>query len=98
MDNLGNVKLTASISGSDDGDQISYDIHPANVQIEPGRAAFIKSTLKPRQIIWAGPKESRPFTLSLQRSGAEPLPVQGTYEQPGLPPAGSGSCSACSSR
>ncbi|MGR3931647.1 RICIN domain-containing protein [Streptomyces sp. BRA346] len=86
VDNLGNVKLTASISGSDNGDQLSYDIHPANVQIEPGRAAFIKTTLKPRQTIWAGAKESRPFTLSVQRSGAEPLPVQGTYEQPGLMP------------
>lgn len=86
IDNVGNVKLTASVSGSDTGDQISYDIHPANVQIEPGRAAFVKSTLKPREIIWAGPKESRPFTLSVQRSGAEPLPVPGTYEQPGLLP------------
>lgn len=86
VDNLGNVKLTASISGSDTGDQISYDIHPANVQIEPGRAAFIKTTLKPRQIIWAGSKESRPFTLSVQRSAAEPLPVRGAYEQPGLMP------------
>ena len=86
VDNLGNVKVTASISGSDNGDQLSYDIHPANVQIEPGRAAFIKTTLKPRQTIWAGAKESRPFTLAVQRSGAEPLPVQGTYEQPGMMP------------
>ncbi|WP_064273773.1 RICIN domain-containing protein [Streptomyces sp. RTd22] len=86
VDNFGNVKLTASISGSDNGDQLSYDIHPANVQIEPGRAAFIKTTLKPRQTIWAGAKETRPFTLAVQRSGAEPLPVQGTYEQPGMMP------------
>ena len=86
VDNYGNVKLTASVSGSDNGSQISYDIHPANVQIEPGRAAFIKSTLKPRQIIWAGSKQSVPFTLSVLRSGAEPLPVQGTYVQPGLMP------------
>ncbi|WP_329455850.1 RICIN domain-containing protein [Streptomyces sp. NBC_01497] len=86
VDNLGNVKLTASVGGSDNGDQLAYDIHPANVQIAPGRAAFIKSTLKPRQIIWAGQKQSRPYTLSVQRSGAEPLPVQGTYVQPGLLP------------
>jgi hypothetical protein len=86
VDNFGNVKLTASVNGSDNGDQISYDIHPANVQIEPGRAAFVKSTLKPRRIIWAGAKQSRPFTLSVLRSGAEPLPVRGTYVQPGLMP------------
>ncbi|MEU3709876.1 RICIN domain-containing protein [Streptomyces catenulae] len=86
IDNLGNVKLTASVTGHDNSDQLSYEIHPANVQVEPGRAAFLKTTLKPRQIIWAGAKQSRPYTLSVQRSGAEPLPVRGTYVQPGLLP------------
>ncbi|PSM42874.1 hydrolase [Streptomyces dioscori] len=81
VDNLGNTKLTASVSGSDNGDQLSYDIHPANVQIEPGRAAFVKTTLKPRQIIWFGSKESRPYTLALQRSGVDPMDVEGTYVQ-----------------
>ncbi|MFI6621715.1 hydrolase [Streptomyces sp. NPDC050528] len=86
VDNLGNTKLTASISGSDNGDQLSYDIHPGNVQIEPGRAAFVKASLKPRKIIWFGPKEQRPYTLSVLRSGANPLPVEGTYLQRGFLP------------
>ncbi len=86
VDNLGNTKLTASIGGSDNGDQLSYDIHPSNVQIEPGRAAFVKTTLKPRQIIWFGSKEDRPYTLAVQRSGVTPLDVQGTYVQRGFLP------------
>ncbi|WP_406120933.1 hydrolase [Streptomyces sp. NBC_00989] len=86
VDNLGNTRLTASISGSDNGDQLSYDIHPGNVQIEPGRAAFVKASLKPRKIIWFGPKEQRPYTLSVLRSGANPLPVEGTYLQRGFLP------------
>ncbi|WP_328498811.1 hydrolase [Streptomyces sp. NBC_00414] len=81
VDNLGNTKLTASVSGSDNGDQLSYDIYPSNVQIEPGRAAFVKTTLKPRQISWFGSKEDRPYTLTVQRSGVEPMDVQGTYVQ-----------------
>ncbi|MFD6534540.1 hydrolase [Streptomyces sp. NPDC060184] len=81
VDNLGNTKLTASVRGSDNGDQLSYDIHPSNVQIEPGRAAFLKATLKPRQINWFGSKEDRPYTLAVQRSGAAPLDVAGTYVQ-----------------
>ncbi|MGW1462873.1 COG1470 family protein [Streptomyces sp. NPDC002308] len=81
VDNLGNTKLTASVRGSDNGDQLSYDIHPSNVQIEPGRAAFLKATLKPRQIKWFGSKEDRPYTLAVQRSGATPLDVAGTYVQ-----------------
>ncbi|MFD9004154.1 RICIN domain-containing protein [Streptomyces sp. NPDC059582] len=86
IDNLGNTRLTASVSGSDNGDHLSYDIHPGNVQIEPGRAAFVKATLKPRQIIWFGPKEQRPYTLAVQRSGTKPQPVEGTYVQRGFLP------------
>lgn len=81
VDNLGNTKLTASVRGSDNGDQLSYDIRPSNVQIEPGRAAFLKATLKPRQIKWFGSKEDRPYTLAVQRSGSAPLDVAGTYVQ-----------------
>ncbi|WP_217570348.1 hydrolase [Streptomyces sp. GbtcB7] len=86
VDNLGNTRLTASISGSDNGDHLSYDVHPSNVQIEPGRAAFVKATLKPRQIIWFGSKEQRPYTLAIQRSGTGPQPVEGTYVQRGFLP------------
>jgi hypothetical protein len=86
VDNLGNTRLTASVSGSDTGDHLSYDIHPSNVQIEPGRAAFVKATLKPRQIIWFGSKEQRPYTLAIQRSGTGPQPVEGTYVQRGFLP------------
>ncbi|MFE3602067.1 RICIN domain-containing protein [Streptomyces sp. NPDC059096] len=86
VDNLGNVKLTASVSGSDNGDQLSYEILPGSVQIEPGRAAFVKTTLKPRQITWAGSKQERPYTLDIRRSGAEPTPVDGMYVQRGVLP------------
>lgn len=86
VDNLGNTRLTASVSGSDNGDQLSYDIHPGNVQIEPGRAAFVETTLKPRRIIWFGSAEHRPYTLAVQRSGVTPLDVEGTFVQRGFLP------------
>ncbi|UIX35059.1 hydrolase [Streptomyces sp. GQFP] len=86
VDNLGNTKLTASISGSDNGDNLSYDIHPGSVQVEPGRAVFVDARLKPRQIIWFGSKEDRPYTLAVQRSGAVPIDVDGTYVQRGFLP------------
>ncbi|MFD9440130.1 hydrolase, partial [Streptomyces sp. NPDC060006] len=42
--------------------------------------------LKPRQIIWFGSKEERPYTLAVQRSGVTPLDVEGTYVQRGFLP------------
>ncbi|MGP4002762.1 COG1470 family protein [Streptomyces sp. 8N706] len=86
VDNLGNVKLTASVNGSDSGEDLSFDIYPGSVQIEPGRAAFVSTTVRPRQITWVGHKEIRPFTLAVQRSGMDPLPVEGTYVQRGVFP------------
>ncbi|NBM16901.1 ricin-type beta-trefoil lectin domain protein [Streptomyces sp. GC420] len=86
VDNLGNTRLTASISGSDNGDHISYDIRPGSIQVEPGRAAFVTTTLKPRQIIWLGSKEERPYTLAVQRSGSQSVDVDGTYVQRGFLP------------
>ncbi|MFD7713753.1 hydrolase [Streptomyces sp. NPDC059785] len=86
VDNLGNTKVTASLSGNDNGDRLSYDLQPANIQIEPGRAAFVKATLKPRQIIWFGSKEEQPYALELRRSGTPSEEVQGTYVQRGFLP------------
>ncbi|MFK8911494.1 hydrogenase expression protein, partial [Streptomyces sp. YS-3] len=86
VDNLGNTKVTASVSGSDTGEHLSYEIRPAALQIEPGRAAFVDAALRPRRIIWFGSKEERPFTLSVRRAAAEPTEVQGTYVQRGFLP------------
>ncbi|MEV1065176.1 hydrolase [Streptomyces sp. NPDC050263] len=86
VDNIGNTKVTASLSGSDNGDRLSYELQPANVQIEPGRAVFVNTTLRPRQIIWFGSKEEQPYALNVQRSGAVPLSVDGTFVQRGFLP------------
>ncbi|MFJ9995470.1 ricin-type beta-trefoil lectin domain protein [Streptomyces werraensis] len=86
VDNLGNTRVTASLSGSDNGDQLSFDLDPGNVQIEPGRAAFVKARLKPREIIWFGSRQERPYTLTVQRSGVDPLGVEGKFVQRGFLP------------
>ncbi|MFE3603340.1 hydrolase [Streptomyces sp. NPDC059096] len=86
IDNLGNTPLTASLSGNDNGDALSYELLPASVQIQPGRAAFVDAKLKPRQIIWLGQKQERPYSLALQRTGTTPLDTEGTYVQRGFLP------------
>ncbi|WP_331448945.1 hydrolase [Streptomyces prasinus] len=86
VDNLGNTRVTASLAGSDNGDQLSFDLDPSNVQIEPGRAVFVKARLKPREIIWFGSKQERPYALAVQRSGVDPQSVEGTFVQRGFLP------------
>ncbi|MFI9274432.1 RICIN domain-containing protein [Kitasatospora sp. NPDC052896] len=86
IDNLGNTQLTTFLAGSDSGDELEFEIHPANVQIEPGRAAFVNARLRPRQIIWFGRKQNRPYNLAVRRSGHTPLAVDGMYVQRGVLP------------
>ncbi|MEV7197006.1 hydrolase [Streptomyces sp. NPDC093510] len=87
VDNIGNTPVTASLSGSDTGDRLGYELEPGNVRIEPGRAAFVDATLRPQQIIWFGAKQEQPYSLAVRRSGAEPLGVDGTFLQRGLLPS-----------
>ncbi|MFJ4698167.1 hydrolase [Streptomyces sp. NPDC088768] len=86
VDNLGNTKLTTSMSGEDTGDHLSYEIRPGNAQIEPGRAQFVDLTLRPKRIIWFGSKEQHPFKVAVQRAGVSPEAVDGTYVQRGFLP------------
>ncbi|WP_338054299.1 ricin-type beta-trefoil lectin domain protein [Streptomyces spiramenti] len=87
VDNLGNTRFTASVSGVGNGDQLSFQLHPSNIQVEPGRAAFVQTTIKPREAIWFGSAEEHPYRLELQRSQADPVQVEGTFHQRGLLPA-----------
>lgn len=86
VDNIGNTKLTASVSGGDNGDHLTYEIRPGSAQVEPGRAQFVDLTLRPKRIIWFGSKEQRPYSLTVQRSGVAPEAVEGTYVQRGFLP------------
>ncbi|MFF1380912.1 hydrolase [Streptomyces sp. NPDC058308] len=86
VDNIGNTPVTASLSGNDTGDQLAYDLQPGNVQIAPGRAAFVKATLRPRQITWFGSKKEQPYALAVRRSGSEPVNVDGVFVQRGVFP------------
>ncbi|MEV5570196.1 hypothetical protein AB0L06_09105 [Spirillospora sp. NPDC052269] len=86
VDNFGNTKVTASLVGKDNGGQLRFELLPANVQIEPGRAAWVKGRVRPPRVAWFGSRESHPYSVDVQRSGTEPMTVNGTYVQLALLP------------
>lgn len=89
LDNLGNTPLTASLVGRDRADQLDFELQPSSVQIAPGRAAFAKVTMRPKQRRWIGGKQDLPFGIAVQRSGFEPTTVDGTWMQARCCPGGS---------
>ncbi|MEY9845451.1 hypothetical protein ABH940_002529 [Streptacidiphilus sp. BW17] len=77
LDNLGNTRLTASVSGLDEGDQLAFEFHPATVQIEPGRAAFVKAAVRPRRITWLGRKQNRSYRIAAREGARTKSPGTG---------------------
>ncbi|MEU7649513.1 peptidoglycan-binding domain-containing protein [Streptomyces huasconensis] len=82
VDNLGNAPLTASLTARADADRLTFEILPTSVQVAPGRAAFVKMTVRPQQVLWTGGAQAHPLTVSVRRSGddtAHELP--GSFDQ-----------------
>jgi hypothetical protein len=86
VDNLGNTRLTASLTGKDNSGQLGFELHPANVQVEPGRAAWVQGRIRPGGITWFGRHESHPYTLNVLRSGTEPVEIGGVFVQRAVMP------------
>ncbi|QXJ21410.1 hypothetical protein AGRA3207_002260 [Actinomadura graeca] len=86
VDNLGNTRLTASLTGKDNGGQLGFELSPANVQVEPGRAAWVRGRIKPGAITWFGNRESHPYKVNVLRSGVEPVEVEGVFLQRAVMP------------
>ncbi|WP_147339563.1 COG1470 family protein [Actinomadura spongiicola] len=86
VDNLGNTRLTASLTGKDNSGRLGFELRPAHVQIEPGRAAWVQGRITPGAITWFGHRESHPYTLNVLRSGVEPVEVGGVFVQGAVMP------------
>lgn len=81
VDNLGNTRMTASLTGKDNSGRLGFELHPANVQVDPGRAAWVRGRIRPGAITWFGQRESHPYTVNVLRSGTEPVEVGGVFIQ-----------------
>jgi hypothetical protein len=86
VDNLGNTPVTASVGGKDPGSRLRFELRPGTVQVEPGRAAFVRLRIAPPAVLWGGQPQKHPYQSLLLRSGEEPLATDGEYVQPPLAP------------
>jgi hypothetical protein len=88
VDNLGNTPLTASVGARDESGRLSFDVRPGNVQVAPGRAAFVGLEISPQATRWTGGPETHRITVSVRRSGdAAALELNGEFEQRPVLPA-----------
>jgi hypothetical protein len=87
VDNRGNTRLSAEIEAVDADQQLTFDVKPPAVVVEPGMAGFAKVKVMPAKRFWRGQPKTRPFQLFIKPEGGLPITLDGTMLQESvLPP------------
>jgi hypothetical protein len=87
VDNRGNARLSAELEATDADRQLTFDVKPPAVVVEPGMAAFAKIRVSPAKRFWRGQPKTRPFQLYVKPEGGLPIMLDGTLLQEAvLPP------------
>jgi hypothetical protein len=87
VDNRGNTRLAAEVEAVDADQQLTFDVNPPAVVVEPGMAGFAKVRVRPAKRFWRGQPKTRPFQLFVKPEGGLPIQLDGTLLQESvLPP------------
>ncbi len=87
VDNRGNSRLNAEIEATDADQQLTFDVNPPALVVEPGLAEFAKVRVSPAKRFWRGQPKTRPFQLFVKPEGGAPIQLEGTLLQESvLPP------------
>ncbi|HEY5627972.1 MAG TPA: hypothetical protein VIR16_00545 [Candidatus Limnocylindrales bacterium] len=87
VDNRGNVRLSAEVSGTDADRLLRFDVTPPGVVVEPGGASFAKVRVRPVRRFWRGQPKTRPFQLFVTPEGRGPIQLDGTLLQEAILPS-----------
>lgn len=86
VDNRGNARLSAEIEATDADRQLTFDVKPPAVVVEPGMAAFARIRVSPARRFWRGQPKTRPFQLYVKPEGGVPITLDGTLLQESILP------------
>ncbi|WP_078859812.1 hypothetical protein [Streptomyces rubellomurinus] len=88
VDNRGNRPVSVTLAGSDRRDALTFAVPSAATTVEPGRAAFVRSDVRPRRRVWRGQDMPHAFQVVVTPAEGEPIPLDGTYLQQPMAPRG----------
>jgi hypothetical protein len=87
LDNRGNVRVNATVAGSDPDNLLRITAAPPGLVVEPGTAAFSKVRVAPRRTFWRGQPKSHAFKVHVQGEGLPPMLLDGTMIQHAILPS-----------
>jgi hypothetical protein len=81
LDNRGNVPAEVHLYGGDDEGQVTVEVNPRIVVLQPGTARIVKVRPRARKRFWSGPSRSHPFKVVVDRGDGAPQPMPATLLQ-----------------
>ena len=78
IDNRGNAPATIEVVGFDEQDAVDVTVSPAQLDVEPGSAAFVTVRARSRHRFWKGPSQTKPFAVEARSPSATPVRLNGT--------------------
>jgi len=71
VDNRSNCPFRGGIEGYDSRGALGIAFKPAVLDVPPGEAVFVATSLRPKATFWRGPEKTLPFSVSVQSSAPE---------------------------
>jgi hypothetical protein len=71
VDNRSNCPFRGAVEGYDSRGALDIAFRPAVLDVAPGEAVFVSTSLRPKAIFWRGPDKTLPFSVSVQSSTGE---------------------------
>ena len=81
LDDKGNTRINARLSGADDNNALRYSFNPPALTSAPGQATFAKVVVRPKRTFLRGPARTHQFRVQAEVDGATPLAASGTFIQ-----------------
>ena len=81
VENRGNARLNATLSGVDPDRHVSFRITPPAVVADAGHAAFARVAVRARRRFWRGQPQTRPFRIQVESPDRAPVLVDGALLQ-----------------
>ncbi|HMC39728.1 MAG TPA: hypothetical protein VKI19_08710 [Acidimicrobiales bacterium] len=86
VDSRGNIPLPVTMSAVDASAALRFKFRPERLMAAPGGAHFVRIRIHPRHRFFRGPKQIKPYQVTVNAEGERPIVLDGQYHQQAVIP------------
>jgi hypothetical protein len=85
--NAGNLPIEVTIQPADPDRQLSFDVRPSRLALEPGATGSVRVGVRPNETFYLGASQSKPFGVMVASPGQAPFELRASMLQRALLPS-----------